>query len=262
MEGIVRTALQAARPGGATFQYFKEEAHWQGPLRQQLALLVETIPDDPRLAREAGVILLNEVRVRYRTQRSVTGYQLEGIYDDCVQSLDERRWLTTGPPSLLTHTPNFSADIALVYTNALKRVCQRPGKRPFSLLSKWLHLCYPDSFVIYDRNAAASIKCWSDHTHCHLSMKAMQRLQFDVENSDWVRNWSEIGWYLGLLRFYQQFCQTAEELGLSTELQEAATGLENLLYASGEHQVQVSVTTIVDGLLWRANGDAATLGLA
>lgn len=262
MQEIINAAFKAAQSGGSTYQYYVKNAYWQAPLRHRMALLPSMIVADPRVAREIGLTLLNKVRIGYSTQRSTAEHQLPGIYDDFLSVVTNKNWLLQEPVHLFGSSLEEAKDIAQVYVELLKRVSKRGGKRPFSLLTKWLHQCFPQTFAIYDKNAARSVLTWSNQKLSHISSTDLRRLQFDVEASYWVKRWDDPGWYLGILNFYRIFWQIAIQQEASSDIENAAEGLQNILHSQPRYShARMTPLQVLDGLLWQANGDTSLLGL-
>lgn len=256
---VLQAVIRAGQPGGTTAQYYTAEAWWQAPLRHRCAKLLTMIVTGSPAAQDEGVSLLQEVNGRYRTRQAQAA--LPGLYDDFHAIISKSAWLTSEPPLLLECDEKQVREIADTYLDILRLNAKRDNKRPFSLLTKWLHLCFPSTFVIYDRQAAQSVLTWSQHAFPFLPAHHAQRLQFDADNPHWVRHWDDPGWYVGLLRFYRLLWDRAQEAGLAGTLTDIQHHLEQRLRAvNGAPEARLTVLDVTDSLLWQASGDSG-LGL-
>jgi len=256
--GLVRAAIASANCG-ATLDYFRENAYTHGPLRSRFALLAAGLADSDSGFREEAVSLVGEVNGIYHTRYSVA--HLSTIVDAAVSRLRQADWLAKAPPALLSCGVSERSTVAQVYMDILRSVVRCGGKNPWSLLTKWLHLLYPDTYVIYDQNASASIKRWSDVVNANLSESALDRLQFDTENRRWNGSY-ELTWYVGLLKFYQECWDVSVANGLDGDLVRAADSIQVILRrVPSSNHCRITVVDVVDCHLWRCNGDGRKLGL-
>ncbi len=257
---VLRAAIRAGQSGGATAAYYAAEAWWQAPLRQRCARLVTMIATGSQGARDEGVALLREVNGRYRTRHPQAA--LPELYDDFHATLCKSAWLGSEAPRLLESDDDAVQEIADTYLDILRLNTRRGYKRPFSLLTKYLHLCFPVTFVIYDGQAARSVLTWSQHAFPSLPALHPERLQFDADNRHWVRHWDDRGWYVGLLRFYRLLWAEAQQSQLTDDLARLQFGLQQALRGvPGAPEARLTVVDVIDSLLWQANGDPAILGL-
>jgi hypothetical protein len=121
-------------------------------------------------------------------------------------------------------------------------------KRPYSLLTKWLHFRYPQKYVIYDSQAASSVQEWSYFTYPLSeddSAKKYQLVQTAVTSATG---------YKALLDFYRR-CWSESDEQQQLQLQEVANNLSN------EIKAHVSTIDVIDKTLWLAAGDPRKLGL-
>ena len=125
----------------------------------------------------------------------------------------------------------------------------RKAPRPYSLLTKYLHFCFPNTYPIYDKQAALSIQMWS-----------YMAFENRTINGEWANYqvW-EIAdttgdGYFAIIDFYRNIWNLANDeqknkLKLNAEF--------NSKIANGK----VSVLDLIDKVLWRASGDPLLLGL-
>jgi hypothetical protein len=260
LRAVLQAVIQAGQPGGSTAQYYTAEAWWQAPLRHRCARLLPMIAIGSPGARDEGVSLFQEVNGRYRTRHAQAA--LPGLYDDFHAIIGKSAWLGSEAPRLLYCDEDQVSEIADTYLDILRLNAKRGDKRPFSLLTKFLHLCFPATFVIYDKQAALSVLTWSQHAFSALSATHPQRLQFDADNRHWVRHWDDRGWYEGLLRFYRLLWAAAQQAGLDGDLARVQLGLDQRLRTvKCAPEARLTVLDVIDSLLWQASGDAALLGL-
>lgn len=258
MIGIVQAALASAGTGGTTWNYFTgPEGIWRASASQMGASLATQLRTaSPQSLMSQSVSLLTTVNANFRTRQAIK--DLPHIAQSSFVEL--KHALVTGLPLVLGATDTDRASIAAAYMAALRQ-CIPPAVigRPFALLSKWLHILFPDVFAIYDKNAAKSIKAWSDQEYEHLA--DFQRLQFDINNRQWVVHWDDPVWYEGILLFYQKFWDCAQITGCHIQLQAAAQQLQLAVRsASGCSGAIVTVCDLIDCHLWRSNGNSAKLG--
>jgi hypothetical protein len=83
------------------------------------------------------------------------------LHGSLLDVLRECEWLLTAPPNLLTCGGDESRRIADVVVNVLGRMQEGGAKRPYSLITKFLHFCFPGTFAIYDSQAGRSIQMWA-----------------------------------------------------------------------------------------------------
>ena len=119
--------------------------------------------------------------------------------------------------------------------------------RPYSLVTKFLHFCFPDSFGIYDAQAANSIQTWN---YFSFALDDSVGLKF---NSTHMSNPTGNG-YRAIMDFYRLCWEHATKEQLA-DLETAAQAL------ALEIDAPVSPLYVIDNLIWNANGDPRLLGL-
>ena len=95
---------------------------------------------------------------RYRAIWPDTKIKYPIFYDCMYEAVDRRGWWTNNPPKLLGAADEEVRVIAEVVKDALTLFMHRGDGRNYSLLSKWLHFCFPETFAIYDSRAAQSVE--------------------------------------------------------------------------------------------------------
>jgi hypothetical protein len=119
-------------------------------------------------------------------------------------------------------------------------------KQPYSLLTKTLHFLFPDTFPIFDSQAAKSLWMWN--------LFAGQ----DVLRVDDIASGGGVG-YSELMGVYRLVWWSADN-ELRNAARGAAKGLQQLLNQNGT--ARVTVLDLIDKLLWHADGNPLMLGLA
>lgn len=226
-------------------------------MRQDFAAFAQAQTGSGSVPIEDGVKLLRLLNARYTARYPVVALRV--VYESAVGVLHEHGWWDDKSPPLFQANDDEVREIVEVLTEILTRVAQHPVPQPYSLLTKWLHFCLPDTFVICDLQAVSSIQKCSDFLHGHLGPRSPIRRQFR-----WVSIYETGGrGYGGVLRFYRLCREAADKAGIMGELLEASRRLEAL-----QHQMpdclntRISVLDVLDKHLWQANGDAYKLGIA
>jgi len=180
------------------------------------------------------------------------------IYKSAISVLYEHGWWNGQAPNLFQANDNEVQEIVKVLTGILACVAQHPVPQPYSLLTKWLHFCLPDTFVICDSQAVNSIQRCSDLMYQHLGLRSPTRRQLRA-----VSIYESGGkGYVGILNFYRLCRDAADEAGLMGELLASSYLLEQM-----QHQLpncldtRISVLDVLDKHLWQANGSTKKLGL-
>lgn len=167
--------------------------------------------------------------------------------DIAFRAVQERGWWESNPPTLLTCAQAEAEALSAFVVSTLKQISDAHLNNPYSLLTKWLHFCFPDSFVIYDAQVAASIQTWSYFTYPLYTHDTDKFLAAKT----WVTDGSG---YTGVIDFYRTCWQYSTEF-VRDGLHSCAADLSNLIEAP------VSVLDVIDKLIWLANGDPRKMGL-
>lgn len=165
-----------------------------------------------------------------------------------INALDEFGWVGSKPPMLMNDTHVDTSYLADFVQSVLRSAADDHLKRPYSLLTKWLHFRYPLTFVIYDSQAALSIQEWSYFTYPLSDISCGNQYQCDK-----TMNTSGSG-YKALLDFYQT-CWLQSDEQQRQLLRQTAEDLSRKIGA------YVSNIDVIDKTLWLASGDPRKLGL-
>ena len=240
MARIVEAVIKESAPGGRSYDYLQRQADWEGQMRTAFAEMVAS--NDLELAEE---------RLRYLNGKYMTRYPLEHIplTAGCIwNELRSRRWDVEKPPYLFGCSEEQKGKLSGLVPVILAAIAKADAPRPYSLTTKYLHFCFPESFPICDNQAAESIQMWG-------------YMAFDHRGEEWQQfSWSRLvdtsgSGYRGVLEFYRRFWQAASDEQRS-QLTEHARHLSDVVGGN------VSTLDLIDKLLWMASGDPLPLGLA
>ena len=242
---IVEAVIGQSRPGGVAFDYLRKNAVWEGGMRRSFSVLVGALAGE-----EHDSLSLAQERLQYLNGKYMTRYPLlylRKAAEVIVCYVRERDWWAANPPRLMESTDEQAAVLAESISEILRRIHKTGCSRPYSLLTKYLHFCFPDSFPIYDAQAALSIQMWS-------------YLAYDNRGPEWqpfqfarIADTSGEG-YHSIVRFYRR-------LWASSSHEQRSYLTMNSDYISEVIEGRVSVPDLVDKLLWSASGDPLPLGL-
>jgi hypothetical protein len=255
-EQVVRAAISECLPGGSTYQYFALNP-WEASMRQEFAVFVQAQNEAQVVTADEGTKLLRLLNARYTTRYPVAGLPI--VYESAVSVLHEYGWWNGQSPILFQATDDQVQQIVNVLVEILARIAKTPIPQPYSLLTKWLHFCLPDTFVICDSQAVKSIQASSDISHNQLGPRSPTRRQFRAIS---IYETGGRG-YIGILNFYRLCGEAADRAGLMSELFTSSQRLEQM-----QHQMpnclntRISVLDVLDKHLWQANGNVQNLGIA
>lgn len=261
MQRIVQAVINESQPGGMVDDYFFVDtdangnlnASWEGPMRNDFAGLPALIagtasPAPPLLA----VTIANTLNGRYRT-RYPTAQISTFISTVIARGNAIGMWGTAASP-LLGPSSAPPAIIPGFVPTTLATLGSAGVRRGYSLLTKYLHFCFPDAWVIYDEQATASIEMWSFFAFYNRGTTWESFTQRKTTPS------SGAG-YGGVTAFYRRLWAAATA-GNQALLTGQAARIQNDLQAwSGSPNARVTVLDLVDKLLWKAGGDPRKLGL-
>jgi hypothetical protein len=168
-----------------------------------------------------------------------------------LEELDHQKWLDSDPPALLADTGVLaSADLISDFVPpVLRNLKAKGGRREYSLLTKFLYFTYPETFPIYDAQAARSVQEWA-----YFSFKEernpKERTAFSFGT---IGNLDGNG-YRHLVEFYRRFWTEASPDD-QVQLRKVADEMEGIVGA------KVGVLDLLDKHLWMANGNRVLLGL-
>ncbi len=251
--GLLRQAVSAARPGGATHQYFADEGAREADMRERMAVLVEQLrAGNPEAAAHAAV-MLRLVATVYKVQYFKTEYERPA--SDCIlRIVGGLGWWKTGAPSLLGASEDVCRAVAQVVSSSLQAFQDLGARREFSLVTKFLHFSFPETFVIFDSQAAKSINQWASFA---FRDEGSVPRQFDTKT---MSDPSGKG-YAVILSFYRRVWHVVSERDRADAMAVAKEIETDLRGRFGMPRTRVEVVDLVDKLLWKADGNPIRLGL-
>jgi hypothetical protein len=253
MIGIVQAVLRESADGGRIAEYLSTEIGWEAPMRQEFSEIRWLVAQEAGSIRSRAVDRLERLNRDYRTRHPRE--DLPVLLDTSTELLARRGWQANEPPPLLGCTPADSDAIGGFLFELMSALAPKVRRRPYSLATKWLHFLFPESFPIYDAQAAGSIYQWS-RTEPELTVA-----ERGLFHPDRVMDAAGTG-YRGIVEFYRRFWNAAGAGGLQEELRDVAARLsQRLATHPGCGAARVSVLDLVDKLIWRANGDGTVLGI-
>jgi len=246
-----KVIADASSDSGLIRAYFSQSVaagNWEGNQRQAFQRLRDMLRVDGGAAREEAVELLWRLRINYSVQFFPTAGR-DGFVQVVLEALRARDWLSDEPPKLLGGNEEALERMAELLPPALVRHKAIVGRRDYSLLTKYLHFLFPESYPIYDSQAAASIRMWA---------------YFEFRQHGGLDGWERFTWerladpsgngYADLMRFYVRLWSDASA-DQRSQLQQLAANTEELIGG------RVTVLDLIDKLLWQANGHPVHLGL-
>lgn len=244
---LVDEAIRAARSGNVR-EYLITSARSanrvnEKSLRQGFAKMVGAAALSDQTAVAAG--LMGDLNGYYRTRFSVE--KLADVAPMVYKAIAQEDWWTRRPAHIGECSDSDIEGLSVLVSSVLHSSESSGLNRPYSLLTKFLHFSFPDTFGIYDAQAASSIQTWA-------------YFSFPLSNDEWKQfAWGAItnpdgSGYSAILEFYRLCWTCAGEERLAA-LKLAAQAL------SDEIDAPVSPLYVIDNLLWRASGDPRALGL-
>ena len=256
-EMLLRAAVRAAQDGGSTYQYFEKEGSWEASMRQNFAQLEVGERFDGLAVAERSEDVLRKLNSDYNTRHKVT--HLPDV-NRCLIATITAFLQTDGNTISLIDSCEWQRDeIHGALVNSLA-CAKRTGSRPYSLVSKFLHFAMPDTFAVFDDQAATSIAMWRFFAFaCETPDIAEKSNQFS-----WRRIAEDKGGsgYKFMLEFYRIIWKSASS-DLQNEAMTAALQIETIIrerHTAG--RARVTVLDLINKLLWRASGNPIVLGLA
>lgn len=255
---IVQASIKAASPGGRTWEYLRNERYWEAPMRSVFSWITPSIARDAEAARCHATVLLLTLGERYKAIWPDTKITFPVFYDAMYREVERRGWWSSPPPPLFGSGPDEAAEIAEVVKDTLTAFQKGGDHRNYSLLTKWLHFCFPETFAIYDSYAGTSIQVAMSRISTDQNPAQYDRRQFDSAR---IGDSSGNG-YIELLNFYRLFWETARAGGLDGEVLRVAASTEAMVRAEpGGQAARVTPLDILDKLLWKAKGSINDLGV-
>lgn len=191
----------------------------------------------------------------FNTLRGINGFyntrhSLEHVREFAgilLKAVKDAGWWSADPVMMLDCSDSDAESLAEFVCNTISNIHASGLPKPYSLLTKWLHFCFPDSFAIYDARISLSVQAWSYFTHKLTDPSSGKFLAAETWNTDGSG-------YKGIIEFYRCCWQYSNE-GQQSRLRACAADLTELIGAP------VGVIDVLDKLLWLANGDPRKMGL-
>lgn len=228
-------------------QYFIKHKEWEGRMRTAFGNLQSALRHDWRGAIGPAVRCLRDLDRNYQTQAARQRCDFDMFATIIIRVIREHDWIQEAPGRIFEEPPARVSDAVFGAIPEILDAMKQAGQhRHHSLLTKFLHFTYPDTFPIYDSRAAKSIQEWSRREH----LEPQVRRQFSFSR---LSNTSGTG-YAHLVNFYNLFWEVA-----SSEERQRLDGVASEF----THTVGaiVSKLDVVDKLLWGADGNPVKLGL-
>lgn len=222
-------------------------------MRGGFASLAKFLAEDVSESVDQALIMLRYLNGAYRTRASVT--QLGVLATEAVAAVRRLGWWTGKAPNLLEATNEEAYAVSNLVPAVLRKVSERGARKAYSLLTKFLHFVLPETFVIYDSQAANSIGMWSLFAF-HDDVQSQRRFQVDRISSTTGKG------YVELVDFYRTIWKSAPAEDHEAANQSAQV-LERMLQSHCDsYAVRVTVLDLVDKFLWISDGNPIRLGLA
>jgi hypothetical protein len=226
-------------------------------MRESFADLGERLALGAEDVSEQAAEMLRVLNANYRTRHTLD--QLPIAADIVVMNIPKAAWDARLTDLSEEEAQEFGemvpAMIRKIYQAVTQKFGNKGARRPYSLLTKYLHFLMPDLFVIYDAQAAMSIRMWSLFALGHEN-PASRRF-------DWLHLADSTGKGYGeIVSFYRlawEFSGEQERKGLEG----AARNLQAMMRDHADlTRPRVTPLDLIDKHLWHGNGDPIRLGLA
>lgn len=189
--------------------------------------------------------LCRDLNGYYRTRYSIT--KLASLVPIICDAISSRNWWKNGTPKVSDISESDFDIVSSIVPTILDEASKAGLDRPYSLTTKFLHFCFPESFGIYDAQAANSIQTWG---YFSFSTDDPASSKFYC---DQMSNPNGQG-YCAIIDFYRLCWKLATDEQL-IDLENAAQALTQEIGAP------VSSLYIIDNFLWHMKGDPRLLGL-
>jgi hypothetical protein len=147
---VVQAAIRAASSGGKTWNYLRNERCWEAPMRSVFSLITPSISQGAESAQCHAIVLLMMMGERYKALWPDTRITFPVFYDGMYEAIERQGWWRGLPPTLFGSSSDNADEIAGVVQHSLEFFKQNGDNRNYSLVTKWLHFCFPETFAIYD----------------------------------------------------------------------------------------------------------------
>jgi hypothetical protein len=226
-ELVLRAAIQSTQPGGPTFEYFERQGHKEATLRQRFAEHEVAEDFDDATVSEESAELLRLLNSFYGTRHDVK--HLPAVYRILMKAVTGFRRDHQTDAAILDSSEFVRDDVHRVLTGSIARIKETGSNQPYALASKFCHFLLPDTFPIFDDQAAASIAMWRYFAfECEVEAKARESEQFTRRSIAEDKSGSGYG---GILDFYrlvwsrsanelrEEACRAAAKFQVHPELQ-------------------------------------------
>lgn len=252
-----RILQTATRRNGIVVAYFRRQAEQEARLRSGFGRLVASLRTGAIDVIDLAETMLGQLDRDYNTGLArYCGEQAVPDVSRCIiETIGELGWPGRDQPSVLDSSPTDAERIANAVRRVLANMRDRGCRHEYSLSTKFLHFCFPDTVAIYDSQAARSIWMWSLFAF-YDAADQMRLQQFDLDTTQNPTG----GGYGGILEFYRSvWGSTSPDDHQRAEA--AATRISDGLQLTVQ-ATPVSVLGLLDKLLWFAKGNPISLGLA
>ena len=181
--------------------------------------------DDPEATKAAHLALVTQVNGKCKAR--CIDEKLPLVSNAIYNAVNERGWWRKDAPQLLTCEEDQVAVIASVVSAALKSVAQTTSTLPYSLVTKYLHYIFPDTFASYDSRIGASINAWVRSVYGSGTGPNSSRQRYMAES---LSSTDGAG-YIGILRFHRTFWDAVTGEDNVEPLEEATKTLKENLQA-------------------------------
>lgn len=181
----------------------------------------------------------------YRTRYSIT--KLTSLVPIICDAISSRNWWKNDPPKVRDLSGSEFDMVSSIVPTILDEASKASLDRPYSLTTKFLHFCFPDSFGIYDAQAANSIQTWSYFSFSP-DDSAGSKFYYNQMSNPTGKG------YCAIMDFYRLCWEYATNDQL-IDLENAARTLTQEIGAP------VSSLYVIDNFIWHMKGDPRLLGL-
>lgn len=241
---------ESTRNGGLVRDYFERSAGWEAKQRYSFKCLAERLVKPAEDVQAEAGELLTLLDNNYRGGGRYWRRQFPSLAGLIVREVRGSETLMSSPPDLLIISDAEAKEKVADFVRLMLDKSKEQGlPRLYSLVTKFLHFCFPNTFPIFDSQAAASIQMWSYFAFADGPEDARK---------DWttaaLSDFSRCG-YHRVVRFYREWWQalTDEQREAVVQCAEALQGILQGVY--------VSRLDLLDKFLWKAKGDPIKLGL-
>lgn len=245
---LLQAACQSGE-SGAIRDYFESYRDSEAQRRQRFAELSDQLLRGPNRVETEAFHLLRELNADYRTRFDIRHLETAGRV--ILTSVDQ----PLRSQELFALSDDEAGQVADQLPDIISGIAEKSGKRPYSLITKYLHFLFPALHVIYDSQAAQSAWMWS--------LFAFEDENPAIESFTYASLSDRSGKsYHSLVRLYKLLWQNSERQDRKRALQTAESLQQFLRDVPDCGNARVTVLDLIDKHLWSCNGNPITLGLA